>query len=275
MNQKIIPIASAGIGLIAFALTHQYLKSQWQQVQEELDRIRAGAQKIEIVVADTDIPQGTTLQRSDLAKKTVYERDVSVRGHVVLAADANLILGRQTMFSIQRKEALFWSDIEGGAQAGMGLAYMVKPGLRALSLAVSGAEAVSGMVEPNDRLDILGTFSFPSKTVPGEMETVTLTVLQDVTVLATGTQMSRQAAGALLGSRRAGYNSVTLEVTPREAELLVFAQQMKGRLTLALRNPGDLSFKKDLPEIDFHLLQTELPELNLIRQRDIRHKKNP
>jgi len=275
MNQKIVPIASAAIGIVAFALTHQYLKSQWRQVRDELARIRAGAREIEVVVAAEDIPQGATLQRSDLAKKTAYERDVTVRGHVVLVEDANFILGRQTMFKIDRGEAIFWSDIEGGAQAGMGLAYMVKPGMRALSLSVSGAEAVSGMVEPNDRVDVLGTFAFPSKSVEGEMESVTLTILQDVTVLATGTQVSRQSPAGMPGSRRSGYNTVTVEVTPREAELLVFAQQMKGSLTLSLRNPGDLSFERDLPETDFSQLQDKLPELNLIRQRNIRHKKNP
>jgi len=275
MNQKIVPIASAAIGLAAFALTHQYLKSQWRQVRDELARIRAGAREIEVVVAADDIPQGSTLQKNDMAKKTVYERDVTVRGHVVLAEDANFILGRQTMFKIDRSEAIFWSDIEGGARAAMGLAFMVKPGMRALSLSVSGAEAVSGMVEPNDRVDVLGTFSFPAKTAEGEMESVTLTILQDVTVLATGTQVSRQPAAGMPVSRRAGYNTVTVEVTPREAELLVFAQQMKGSLTLSLRNPADLSFEDDLPETDFSQLQTKLPELNLIRQRDIRHKKNP
>jgi hypothetical protein len=50
---------------------------------------------------------------------------------------------------------------------------------------------------------------------------------------------------------------------------------MQGRLTLALRNPADLSFEKELPEVNFTMLQTELPGLNLYRQRTIRDKKTP
>ena len=141
-------------------------------------------------LAKRDIPQGTMIQKNDLAKAKAYERDVSVRGHVVLAEDAKLILGRRTMFQIDRGEAIFWSDIEGARRSGLGLASRIQPGLRAISLAVGGAAAVSGMVEPNDHVDVLGTFSFPSKSLPDEMETVTLTVLQDVTVLATGTRMA-------------------------------------------------------------------------------------
>ena len=185
-----------------------------------------------------------------------------------------MILGKKTQFEIKAKEPVLWSYIEGGNPSERGVAEMVKSGMRAISLAISGAPAVSGMVQPNDRIDVLGTFSFPSKSAPGQMEAVTLTVLQDVTVLATGQQVTRPAAGARARSA-AGYNSVTLEVTPREAELLVFAQQMRGSLFLALRNPTDMSFESDLPEINFEQLEKKLPELNQYRQQNIRHKRSP
>jgi len=74
--------------------------------------------------------------------------------------------------------------------------------------------------------------------------------------------------------RSSSYSTVTLEVTPREAELLVFAQQMKGRITLALRNSGDVSFEKDLPTVNFEKMESELQELNTYRQRNIRHKRD-
>lgn len=47
---------------------------------------------------------------------------------------------------------------------------------------------------------------------------------------------------------------------------------MKGQLILALRNPEDVSFEKDLPEIDFQHLENKLPELNAYRQKFIRNK---
>jgi Flp pilus assembly protein CpaB len=156
----------------------------------------------------------------------------------------------------------------------MGLAHLVQSGMRAISLSVGGSSAVSGMVQPNDRVDVLGTFTMASKTVPGEMETVTLTVLQDVTVLATGQRMANQAVARRGIAQASGYSTVTLEVTPREAELLVFAEEVKGRLVLSLRNPADVSFESDLPEIDFEHIEKRLRELNLYRQRNIRHKKN-
>ena len=63
---------------------------------------------------------------------------------------------------------------------------------------------------------------------------------------------------------------MTLEVTPREAEMLVFAEQIHGRLTLTLRNPNDVSYENELPKVDFEKIQSEIEELNLKRQENLK-----
>jgi pilus assembly protein CpaB len=200
----------------------------------------------------------------------VEEMRKAVPETAVTKKDGKRLLGKKTLYKLKANDPVLWTDIEGG-DVRSGLAGIVGRKMRAISLSVSGAAAVSSMIRPTDRVDVLGTFSFPSKTVPGEMETVTLTVLQDVTVLATGQTTAKQIS--LRSSRRTSYSTVTLETTPREAELLVFAQQIKGRLTLSLRNPTDGSFETDLPIINFDHLESKLPELNLYRQTEIRDKR--
>jgi len=270
VKDKIIPILSVAIGLLAFALTYQYLQHERRLLEEERKAIYEGAQRVRVMAAARDIPAGTTIKRTDLGTISVFKS--SVGGHAVMPDDAPMLFGRKALFRVETKEPIFWSHIEGGAAQAMGLSPIVKPGMRAISLGVSGPDAVSGMIQPNDRVDILGTFAFPSKTVEGEMETVTLTVLQDVTVLAVGQQLAKDMRTARRA--RSGSSSITVEVTPRESELLVFAQQLKGALTLALRNAGDVSFETDLPTVDFQQLQESLQELNLYRQQNIRHKSN-
>jgi pilus assembly protein CpaB len=269
MKEKIIPIVSLLIGILAFMLTFNYLKSEQKKLKEIEANIYKNAQKVRVMAAANDIPAGTVIKSKDLGTLFVYKS--SVGNQVVIPEDGKMLIGKKTLYRINAKEPIFWSHIDGGLAAAHGLAMIIKPGMRAISLAVSGAEAVSGMIQPNDRIDILGTFPFPSKEIEGEMETVTLTLLQDVSVLAAGQKLANQAATR---SNRAGYSSITVEVTPREAELLVFAQQMKGRITLSLRNMGDVSFEQDLPEVNFEHLQNALPDLNLFRQKNIRHKRN-
>lgn len=66
---------------------------------------------------------------------------------------------------------------------------------------------------------------------------VTRTFLQNVRVLAVGTATTPTGAA---DRGNAAYSNVTVEVTPAEAEMLIFALgQSRGRLNLVLRNPGD------------------------------------
>ena len=122
------------------------------------------------------------------------------------------------------------------------------------------------MVKPNDHVDVIGTFDLGGASGSGarERNLVTCTILQNVLVLATGTQTSKSRAKTSLP---AGYATVTLEVTPREAEMLAFAEQIKGRLVLTLRNRNDTSYEKELPKVDFEKIRSEIEELNLKRQQ--------
>ena len=266
MKQKLILLIAIIAGVVAFWLTGQYLQSQ-------REKIFGRAKKVWVVVAAQDLPSGSILKTGDLRKMKVFERNVGTRA--VMPESVRDIVGKKLLFSITRGDPIQWSDIDVPYKGEIGLAETIYPGLRAISISVDAVSSVSGMVKPNDRVDVLGTFTLPSATITGEMETVTLTVLQDVTVLATGQTMARQTSFASRQRKphQRGYSTITFEVTLREAELLVFAQSVRGRLYLSLRNPTDVSFVTDLPQINFEHIQSKLPELNLIRQRDIRHKK--
>jgi pilus assembly protein CpaB len=272
MNQKIILVLSLLVGLLAFGLSIRYFQGRVAEIERARAEFDQRVRKIEVVAAGADIPQGVPIDKKDIARKFIYEIEVTSREDVVTARDASYVLGRKTLFNLKRGDPLYWSNLEGGGRAGPDLASAVTPGMRAVSLSIGGAAAVSGMIIPNDRVDVLGTFSFPSKVNPEELETVTLTVLQDVTVVATGQRLAADSAAQQRAARLGNYNAVTLEVTPREAELLVFAQQLKGRLTLTLRNPSDVSFEQNLPSVNFERLEQSLPELNRYRQQHIRHK---
>jgi len=66
MKDRLILAAAIVIGILAFVLTHQYLKS-------ERDKLYAGAAKVKILAAGQDLPAGTVREFSDLAQKSVYK----------------------------------------------------------------------------------------------------------------------------------------------------------------------------------------------------------
>ncbi len=268
MKQRMVLIVSVLVGLAAFWLTRQYFQARLQTIEKERERILASVKQTDVVAVARDLPAGTVILRKDLRAKASFERDISK--DTVLPADVDQIVGKKTKISLSTADTLLWSYVDVPYRPGSGLAPMINPKMRAISMSIGGAAAVSGLIQPNDRVDVLGSFMLPARSNPQQLEAVTLTVLQDVTVLAVGQTLGKAGEGA--GRASSGYSTVTFEVTPREAELLAFAENMKGHLTLTLRNPGDPDYVSELPEVNFEMLERVLPELNRHRQEVIRHK---
>ena len=55
---------------------------------------------------------------------------------------------------------------------------------------------------------------------------------------------------------------------------LLFREALLSFRRAPLRNEDDVSFEKTLPEVNFQMIETNLPELNQYRQLKIRNKKN-
>ena len=271
MKQKFVLIAAIAVGLIAALLTRSWISGKEAEYRRRHDELTRRTEKVQVFCAYRPLPKGTVITTEDIALGTVFE--VAVRGRPVITKDDYMrVLGRRLEQTIERGSPIFWSDIEGGTAGYKGLAHDIQPGMRAASIAVSGANAVSGMIRPNDTVDVLGTFVFGEGNGAGADELVTLTMLQNVTVLATGTDTAKTIDP--MERNASGYSTVTLEVTPREAELLVFAQQMRGRLSLTLRSPNDVQYETELPRVDFKKVEAELGELNEYRQKKIRGAKS-
>jgi Flp pilus assembly protein CpaB len=136
----------------------------------------------------------------------------------------------------------------------------IAAGKRAISIDANASSAVSFLLEPGSRVDIIGTLQIDQEgTMPrgaaGAPSTFTnrkistQTILQNVRILAVGNVTSR---GAYDDSRESRYATVTIEVSPSEAEKLVFARAnlKDGALTLILRNPADAA-TAELPSHDW------------------------
>ena len=261
MKKKIVLIASLAAGVVAAVLTRVYLAAKDAEIQAFKDRFASKYGVMRAVVLTKDLPSGTVLTSADLGSLRVPE--VGLRGQAIPEEEWQVAVGRKLLIGHQKGEVLFWSDIEGGDPSVKGLSADIKRQMRAVSINCTGAASVSSMVKPNDHVDVIGTFDFEGAV--GKKNFVTCTILQNVLVLATGNETAK-THGRNLGLS-AGYSTVTLEVTPREAEMLAFAEQIKGRLVLTLRNRNDTSYEKELPKVDFEKIRAEIEELNLQRQQ--------
>ena len=264
MKRKIVLIASLVAGLLAALLTRFYIAAKDAEVKDLKDAINRKYGTMEVLCYTKEIPSGTALQKSDLGLKTVPA--IGMRGQALTVESVTDIVGKKVLIGHRRGDVVFWADVEGGNPAEQGLSADIKRQMRAVSINCTGAASVSGMVKPNDHVDVIGSFdlSDPAKGGSKGKAVVTSTILQNVLVLAVGRQTAKMRAQA----NAAAYTTVTLEVTPREAEMLAFTEQMKGRLVLTLRNRNDTHYEKELPKVDFEKIMSEITELNLKRQQE-------
>ena len=266
MKRQIVLVASLVAGLLAAILTRVYVSHKESEIGRELAALKERYGTIDVLFFRHDVPAGTVLKKSDLLAGFVPR--TGLRAQAVPAESYMELIGRKTTVYHKAQDVVFWSDIEGGDTSRDGLSASVKRQMRAISINVNGASSVSGMVRPNDHVDVIGTFNFPDddgKIKKGDP--VTCTILQNVLVLATGKQTAKTHVPDL-GAGGANYATVTIEVTPREAEMLAFAEQIRGRLMLTLRNGNDTSTERELPNVDFTKIRSEIEELNQKRQHE-------
>ena len=149
-------------------------------------------------------------------------------------------------------------------RAGDSLTFKITPGKRAVSIEVKEAVTAGGNVQPGDTVDVVGIFSLdkdadinavlavfahgaePVVTPMNTDRNLTATILEGVTVLAVGQSLAESEEKTSTtatkpetdAESRPKAKSVTLEVTPQQAQLLSLADEY-GVLRLSVRPFGD------------------------------------
>jgi pilus assembly protein CpaB len=258
MKQKALLVAAVAFGLLAFYLTYT-------QIQYEKNKFRARTRKVELIKLKVDKTEGDVIEESDITSFTA-ERLRTQRSDEVLWKNRFEILKQKADRTLFAGTTLRYSDIRNDVSRRSGLAGLVKMGMRAISISVDATSSVSSMIKPDDNVDILGTFRFPEMKGDKSLDIVTLTILQSVKVLATGKELGNRRAGMRRSRRTKGYSTITLELTPKEVEMIVFATQ-KGRLVLSLRSYNETGFEDELQSVNFKYLQDHIEEYNKERKR--------
>jgi pilus assembly protein CpaB len=147
------------------------------------------------------------------------------------------ILGQITSNPIIEGEQIISTKLVKPDEAG--LAFYVPKKLRAIAIAVDRFTAVGGHVKPGNYVDVMGAFDFGQ----GEKSDIrTVTLFQNVWVLSVGKDIGQPTVRTLadgneevVKSEQGDFDTITLAVTPEEAQKIILAQQL-GDLTLSLRS---------------------------------------
>lgn len=246
MKQKLLLIAAVFFGLLAFFLTYQQIKTAKQEVF-------GLARDIDLIEIIRPMSAGDRIKQTDIRLKRVKRFNKRTTKEVEYSKRES-IFQRQLDVPLNPGDILEWKDIKSASfQKKKELASIIPRGMRAISISVDAVGSVSGLVKPGNKVDLIGTFRFPENRGDQSYDTLTLTILQNVKLLATGTNYGNSA-----GNQR-GFSTVTLALTPKEAEMIIFASQ-KGRIQMSLRNDQETAITQELQSINFKYLEEHIQD---------------
>jgi pilus assembly protein CpaB len=182
----------------------------------------------DLVTAAQPLPVGTTVRREEL-KITKIPLELFPHGGFSKVEE---VIDRPVVSNVLLDEPVLEGRLAVRG-SGMGLAPIIPPGMRAVSVRVNDVVGVAGYVLPGMRVDVLVTGRPPNFN-----GTITNTVLQNIVVLTAGQVLQPESRGQAINTP-----VVTLLVTPEQAEILTLAGS-EGRIQLVLRNGADQGTEK-------------------------------
>jgi pilus assembly protein CpaB len=189
-----------------------------------------------ILVARKALPVGTIIDQESLAFQA-WPKELIQNAYYQEGApesDMTKLIGTVVRNPITAGQPITQGALVGPNDRGF-LAAALGPGMRAVTVPVSGTTGVAGFVFPGDRVDLVLTQEVPGGG-DGPPLKVSETIVRNLRVLATDQRTdSKDEEGKTIVK---AFSLVTVETTPRLAEKLAVSQSL-GTISLSLRSIAD------------------------------------
>src|SRR5678815_4894259 len=176
-----------------------------------------------VVVASRDIQEGMAIDRIALQVAQWPVQTVPVGAF----SSIDSVVGRVPRVAIFNGEPIVPGRLAPSG-TGPGLEVKIPPGQRAMAVRINDVAGISGLLQPNSRVDVLVTIREDNSD-----KQVAKLFMSNMLVLSVGTEVQRDNQGKPNNAA-----TVTLAVTPEEAERLAIAMNT-GAIQLVLRGYGD------------------------------------
>ena len=219
--KAVIPIALS----LVIAVVGSFILYNWVQMRTApKEVVKVQAEAVPVAVAAANLTWGTQI-KPEMVKTVPYLKESLPTGYFAKADDlkGRVLVAPMKINDPISEHHLAPQDVKTG-----GVSAVLKQGKRAVSVKGDKVIGLAGLINPGNRVDVLVTIQDPQK-----KEDRTKLILENVLVLATGTQIQKNEKG-----EPSPVDVYTLEVTPEEAERLSLGGS-EGKLQLALRSVLD------------------------------------
>ena len=222
VNKKVIFITLI-LTIVTSLLIYTY-------ISKATTKVEATAELAEALVAANNLPPAHIISDADIKSVKIDKTIVNIKA-LTNRAD---IVGKRVRESILADEQIVPERLMDENKSA--LSFNMPEGMRALSLNINEQSFVSYLIRPGDYIDIIASFEMESieeATTVTIFPRITKTVIQNLQVLALSqnTDIKEEKISEFP-------KTVTLAVTPQDAEKLVYASQY-ATLTMVLRHADD------------------------------------
>lgn len=227
-------LSATGLGILALQLL-QPTGTPQQVARVEAPPVVAPPPRVRMIVAARPLSIGTLLKDEDFRETDVAADAVPDGAFTGGTASLAELRGALLRRFIDPNQPVIATDVLRPRDRGF-LAAVLRPGTRAISIGVDVVTGASGLIWPGDEVDLILTQNLQQQGQGPESagrRVVGETILSAVRVIAVDQQISHSGADAT--AARVVARTVTLEVTPEQAERLAVAMQL-GRISLVVRS---------------------------------------
>jgi pilus assembly protein CpaB len=210
----ILMFVAIGCGLAASYMT--------SRVIAEKNTDQGEVEKVSVLVAKKNLNMSTLIKNPE----ALFEEKFFTKGEEPKKAIRTFDVLKDKRLNKPISAEQFVTEEDLANRQDDGMAAVVQPGMRAIGLKVNVESSGGGFVLPHSRVDLVHV-------VKSEKETTSKIIMQNVLVLAVD-----QAAVKPEDKNSFVPQTVTVEVTPTQAETLALAQDI-GSIRLILRGFGD------------------------------------
>ena len=192
-------------------------------------------QKMVAVVSANQLLKAGDVLRSSMVQKQLVPEIHAPRARIGWSA-LNQFLGQELSTDVLEGDYVLQNNFRTIGTVGATLSEQLeREGFRAITLPVDETNSLARSIVTGDKIDIIFTFNAPPL-----QQKVSMVLLQNVSVIATGSySVSEQELGVRAG-RLKRYNTLTLRASAEDALRLNYARQ-EGQISLLLRSPRDNS----------------------------------
>ncbi len=217
---------------VLFGLAGAYVAKQQMAAPAAVPPAVAQAEeRVGVPVAAVDLPAGRTITTTDLIVRQLTWQQIRDQGLPREFMNQVSQLAGRRLRADRAKGSPFTPDDLYPEGTGPNVAERLQPGYRAVPVALDGGAAELHLLSPGAMVDVM--FRTHSS---GALPETTVTLLEDVEVLAVGEEIFPGGRNSGSGGRRAP--AVTLSCTPGQAAALKVVEG-RGTISLVLRNPDD------------------------------------